>query len=206
MRWQFKAMIIGAFSMGLYSLAVAQQPLQIGNIRGLFSKDGRSDPIGLLKNRDVRLELKLTDEQMLKVEAAIWKMLAETLDAEQVKRLYQIDLQQRDYKVFIDPKVQADLQFDDGLKQTIKAIVIKAEEEVETRMKELEEGAAANPQAVVDTINAKRREAKQQCLECLSTEQARLWREMLGDPFLFTGVKIDINQPPPAKKKAKKGG
>ncbi|HYV36416.1 MAG TPA: hypothetical protein VE988_11965 [Gemmataceae bacterium] len=214
MRWHFKVTIVLALGLALFGLAVAQQPLQIGNIRGLFAKDGRSDPVGLLKNRDVKNELKLSDEQTQKVEEAIWKILAESLDAEQVKRLLQIDFQQRDYKVFADPKIQAQLKFDDEQKVNFKKIVGDTDEIVEKLIKELEENNPGTiPASIVDKINAARKEGKQNCLESLTDEQRRQWREMLGEPFLFSAPKIDITpflpkkiDPTAKKAKAKKGG
>src|SRR6266850_7228246 len=101
MRWYYKVGIAGLLGIIVLQLTPgnAQQPL--GSVGGLVGK-GQTDPLTLLRNTSVKKELRLTDEQLEKVNDAVWKALTEVLDEEQLIRLKQIDLQVRDFRAFGD--------------------------------------------------------------------------------------------------------
>src|SRR5690349_17089858 len=71
---------------------------------------GKQDAASLLRNPGVKKELKLTEGQEAKVPAAIMEALAKVLDADQLKRLKQIELQNRGNAAFSDSVVQETLK------------------------------------------------------------------------------------------------
>jgi hypothetical protein len=187
MRWYFKVML--AVLLGLVALDVAagQQFLQIGGGFGGMGKGG-PDPLALLRNNSVKKELRLTDAQAEKVNEAVWKALGEVLDADQLKRLKQIDLQQRDYRAFGDPMVQAALKLDAEQKANIQIILDDSDKEVAEQLKELKGG---NFQGVREKILSIRKETKERCQGVLKAAQKRAWQEMIGDEFKIEVPKID---------------
>src|SRR5262249_44655644 len=156
------------------SIAVGQFP---GGGFGGFGGQGGADPVALLRNPSVKKELKVSEEQMKKLPDALWKALGEILDADQAKRLRQIQLQQRGVQAFQDPKVQADLKLTDEQKESIKSAIEKSNEEI----KELFAGGfdAENFQKM-QTI---RKETLEKVTGMLKTEQKRAWSDMVGEEF-----------------------
>src|SRR5437773_1539463 len=89
----------------LASLTVGQEPRRPGGPGG----PGSGDPGSILKNENVQKELKITEEQLKKYEELQKKALADSLTPEQLKRLKQIQLQQRAAQAFPAPEVQTAL-------------------------------------------------------------------------------------------------
>ena len=211
MRWQLKMMtvLLAAF-IGL-ALATSQAQFQIGGggmggIGALFGKDARPNPLVLMRNKGVKKELRLTDEQLDKADAAVWEALAKVLTPDQFKRLMEIDLQQRDYDAFGDTSVQGRLKLNKDQKDSIKTILHDTEKELQGIMKELKEG---NFQAATK-VTSIRKETKDRCTEVLTAEQRRTWQDMLGEDFKFEtpgDFKMpDLNKLKGTKKAAAKGG
>src|SRR5438105_1154280 len=142
MRWYYKVGVAGLLGVAVLQLAPgnAQQPLG-----GLTGK-GQTDPLSLLRNTNVKKELRLTDDQLEKVNDAVWKALAQVLDEDQLGRLKQIDLQVRDFRAFGDPRVQEQLGLGNEQRENIKAIVADAEKE----MIELRKEMSSNPQGAME--------------------------------------------------------
>src|SRR5262249_34879351 len=203
MRWYFKVGIAVALGIAVLQLASgnAQQPL--GGVGGLAGK-GQTDPLTLLRNTSVKKELRLTDEQLEKVNDAVWKALAEALDDEQLARLKQIDLQVRDYRAFADKSVQKQLKLSDEQRENIKAILADADKEMVELRKELNTSGA---QAALERIQALSKETKDRCNGVLTNQQRRIWQEMLGDEFKIEYPKLpDPKDNKDTTKKKKKAG
>jgi hypothetical protein len=187
MRWYFKVMV--AVLLGWGALEVGQSRAQIGG--GGFGRMGKGDsnPLSLLQNQSVKKELRLTDEQAAKVSDAVWKALAEVLDPDQLRRLKQIDLQQRDYQAFGDIRVQEALKLNAEQKDSIKTILADADREMADARKEITGG---NFQAAMEKMTSIGRETKDRCQSVLNKNQRRLWNEMLGDEFKMEFPRFDF--------------
>jgi hypothetical protein len=213
MRWHFKVLIVVVTAIVGLNLATtqAQLPLGLGAMGGLLSKDARPDPLQLLHNASVKKELRLTEDQLNKVDAAVWEALGKVLTADQFRRLKEIDLQQRDYLAFGDVSVQERLKLTKDQKASIKTILSDADKEMNTFIKELTSGAGgfAAIMGMRDKVTAIGKETKDRCTEVLTPEQRRTWIEMVGDDFKLEMPKVDIPFPDLGVKKGnvkKKGG
>jgi hypothetical protein len=112
---------------------------------------------------------KLVDEITQKTNAVVVKVL----DAEQVKRLREIDLQQRGPMALQDPEVRKALKIDKDQEAKLKTL---ADETFGTirRLDPARDGAK-----IEDTV----KKALQQLDTILTDAQKRSWQEMLGKPF-----------------------
>ena len=95
----------------------------------------------LLRNASVKKALRVTESQLNKVDDAVWEALGKVLDADQLKRLKQIDLQQRDYKAFSEASVQTALNLTKDQKDNIGIISGDADRGIDG----LAEGAERRP-------------------------------------------------------------
>jgi hypothetical protein len=201
MRWQLKLMLAVTFGFIGLDLALGQLPMQLGNLGGLTGKDTRTDALALLRNASVKKELRLTDDQGAKVDDAVWEALSKVLDHEQLQRLKQIDLQQRDYFAFGDPSLQATLKMTKDQKENIKIILADAERELKGLMDTIKgafgggvaglKGAGAF-QGIGDKVTSIRKETRERCTEVLTSDQKRMWEELVGDEFKIELPKLDF--------------
>jgi len=200
MRWYYKVGIAALLGFAVLQLAPgsAQQPL------GGPGGKGHTDPLSLLRNTNVKKELRLTDEQLEKVNDAVWKALAQVLDEDQLARLKQIDLQVRDFRAFGDPRVQEQLKLiKPDQTDSIKAILVDAEKEIIILRQEF----ASNPQGLQERLQALAKETRDRCLGVLTNQQRRVWNEMIGDEFKMDDPKIpDTKTDKDTGKKKEKGG
>jgi hypothetical protein len=188
MRWQIKILIVVA--LGFAALDVAQSQVQPPGGGGFGKGGGGTKNVQtLLEMKAVKDELKLTDDQAKKVDEAVWKSLATVLDAEQFKRLHQIDLQLKDYHAFADAHVQTELKMTVEQKANVKTILEDADKERADVLKELgggkggkgkgKGGGGANNEKL-KTIDT---EAKERVTSVLTKEQKRAYNEMVGEKF-----------------------
>jgi Spy/CpxP family protein refolding chaperone len=105
------------------------------------------------------------------------KALEDILKPEQLKRLKQIELQQRGYVAFSDPEVQKSLKLTDEQKGKIKTIVEDAGKE----MRELFQGG--DFQAAQKKMPALRKETMDKVSAILKDDQKQAWKDMTGQPF-----------------------
>jgi hypothetical protein len=200
MRWHFKVMLAVAFGFFGLDLAVGQLPTQLGPLGGLVGKDTQTDPLTLLRNSSVKKELRLTDNQAGKVDAAVWEALGKVLDHDQLKRLKQIDLQQRDYHAFGDPHLQETLKLTTDQKENIRIILADADRELKGLMDSIKgvfsggiAGVKGNAfQGLGDKITSIRKETRDRCTEVLTNDQKRMWEELVGDDFKIELPKLDF--------------
>ena len=185
---------------GVWALAVsgvlAQPP---GGFRG-------PGPLMLLGQKSVQEELKLTEDQIQKVQAAAEKQresfqgfrdlsdeergkkfqemakenekfVADTLKPDQAKRLNQISLQQQGGRAFADDKLAKDLSLTDDQKGKIKDIL----EDTGSQIRELFQGGFS------DEARTKMRElnnaATEKIVGLLTADQKTKYQEMTGAPF-----------------------
>jgi hypothetical protein len=193
MRWYFKAMVLAALGFVAVELSTAQQPAQPGG-----SGKGSSNPATLIQNESVKKELKLTDEQLAKVPAAIMKALAEVLDADQMKRLKQIELQVKGSRAFAEPAVQTSLKMSSEQKDNIQSILADADKEYaelsKEAQKEFKSGNIQALQAMREKMTAITKETKVRCTSVLSADQKRIWQELIGDDFKLETPKFDFGK------------
>lgn len=142
---------------------------------------GDADPTMLLRNPGVRKELNLTDEQVAKIPEAVLKALEGVLEKDQMKRLRQIELQQRGSRAFADAKIQEALKLNEDQKDKIKTIL----EESAKEMRELFKGGKGGGdfKAGFEKLNTLRKETNEKLTSVLTSEQRRDWKEMLGAEF-----------------------
>ena len=199
-----KRKVLGCLTMALVaavsSLADAQQP------RGARMGRGGMTLSGLLSQKSVQDELKLTEDQVksvaelakkqreatgqglrdLKPEERLAKIqerikeqetaLAGIIGTEQMGRLKQISLQTRGVAAFSDPTVVTALSITDEQKEKFKAI---SAEEREARGQFDRDNIEASRAKIV----AARKAANEKALAVLTAEQATKWKEMTGAPF-----------------------
>src|SRR5262245_54889039 len=115
------------FSRNVLATAVAllMANLASAQIPGLggLGLGGGMDPAALLRNPQVKKEIELSDEQAKKIPDAIMKALGEVLDANQMKRLRQIEIQMKGAQAFTDEKVQEKLRMTEKQKEKITEIM-----------------------------------------------------------------------------------
>jgi hypothetical protein len=140
-----------------------------------FGPGGGADPAGLLRNPGVRKELKVTDEQLKKVDDAVLKALGEVLEPDQYKRLQQITLQLKGAQAFTDPKVQTALKLSDEQKESIQTIVADSEKEIRELAKEGFQGFGK--------MGTVRKETLAKVTGVLNAQQRDQWQEMTGPEF-----------------------
>src|SRR5438874_9671174 len=96
MRWLGKVFVLLCLTIAVAGMVVGQPPG--GGQPGFGGKGkgakGPADYMTLLSNNGVKTELKLTDEQLQKLPAALLKQLAEVLSDKQLQRLREIYVQQ----------------------------------------------------------------------------------------------------------------
>lgn len=172
------------------NLAVAQLPGGLGNLLGGAGKS--TDPITLLKNKQVKEELGVTDEQMKKLPEAAMKALADVLDAKQLKRLRQIDLQQQGPQAFLNEKVQTELRMTGQQKESMKKVIDASGEVVKERTQEIIQGLKGGGLQGLKDLPTKlgdiQKEVMEKCLTVLTDSQKNQWKDMTGEEFkLSTG-------------------
>jgi hypothetical protein len=163
-------------AVGVLLLSVA-----VGLGQGRFGGFGGgigNNPAQLIRNQQVRTELKITDEQLKKIDAAMLKVIADTLDPDQTKRFKQISLQVRGFQVFADATVQAELKFTDEQKDSIKTIMADNAEKMKELFKEGIGGGGG-----FQKIQALQKETREKVTALLTDAQKDQFKEMVGAEF-----------------------
>jgi hypothetical protein len=143
---------------------------------------GGNNPLNLLNNSAVKKELDLTEDQMKQVPEALMKALADVLKPEQLKRLKQIQLQQRGLTGAIqDPAIQSQLKFTGEQKEGLKIIIDDANKEI----KQIQEAARENKdfKATFEKTAAVRKERDERLTAVLNADQKKAWEAMIGETF-----------------------
>ncbi len=126
------------------------------------------------------------EERMAKARALMTEMgekskekLAEVLDADQMKRLNEIELQLRGYEAFSSEKVHEALNLTDEQKSKVREALSDAEEE----MREVRQNAQGDFQAAMADMRKVREDAMNDIKEVLNDDQKSKWQDMIGKPF-----------------------
>jgi len=182
--------MVGLFAVGLIAVGVVtgqQQPQKkfggfgFGGFGG-FGGGGPGGTLALINREDVKKELDITQEQLDKVPDAIQKALGEVLNDKQLKRLRQIDLQQRSSRAFLDAKVQKELNITAEQGESIKNIIDESVKEQQELFKEAKGGGFQGMQEKMTALN---KETKEKVEGVLSSEQRKQYKQMLGEEFKF---------------------
>jgi hypothetical protein len=109
------------------------------------------------------------------------KAFAEVLQPPQIKRLQQIDLQQRGAQAFLEPDIVKALKLTHDQQDLIKTINADAAKEMKDSI--------SNPQGKVEEMSKKltllRKETMERVTAVLNKDQLRMWQNMEGTPFEF---------------------
>jgi hypothetical protein len=142
---------------------------------------GTADPASLLRNPQVIKELDLSEEQLKQVPEAVMDALSKVLEPKQMKRLQQIQLQQRGVAALQDARVQKQLNLTADQKETISTIMDESAKE----LKEMMEGArqGGNFREVLQKVATMRKETNERVREVLTDTQKKQWEDMQGEEF-----------------------
>ncbi len=174
----------------LASPALAQRPM------------GGGGPLTLLTNKDVQKDLKLTDDQIKKFtdlqgkrpqfgdadfrtkieefNKLVDKTVADTLKADQVKRLDELRLQQRGARAaFTDEKIAEKLKVTADQKDKAKAI----SDDARRAMGELFQPGTRPSEEALKKLAALNKSTNEKLAKLLTDEQKKEWAKMTGDPF-----------------------
>jgi Spy/CpxP family protein refolding chaperone len=195
--------------MTTLALAVGALTLAVSPIMAQGPGGFRPSPLMLLGQESVQKELKLTADQIQKVQAAAkkqWdsfqgfqelspedqkkkfeestkeneKFVAENLKPEQAMRLNQISMQRQGAGALTDEKVAKELNLTDDQKSKVKEIL----EDTRNQMQGLFQSGGFPPS---EETRAKAQEirnaATTKALALLTADQKTKWKEMTGEPF-----------------------
>jgi putative heme-binding domain-containing protein len=179
MRCAGRLFMLFSVSMAVASL-VAGQPPGGGPQPGFGKGKGKgNDFMTLLNNASVKDELKLTDQQLQQLPAAILKQLAGVLSEKQIQRLQQIYLQQRGNSALLESDIKKELNITSDQAQKIQAILdgqAKAQDDIFQaggfdfeKVQQIQDAATSKIQGV------------------LSAEQKTAWNKLIGQPFDLKG-------------------
>jgi Spy/CpxP family protein refolding chaperone len=175
MRCLGKTLVVLCVTVVGVSLAMGQQGFPIP-----FGGGGQADPGALVRNPGVQKELKLSEEQIAKLPEAVLKALGEVLNPDQLKRLKQIELQQRGTQAFKEPKVQTALKFTNEQKEKVNTILEDSAKELKAVM---EEARGGNFQGLREKMTNLRKETDERLDSVLTAQQKTAWKDMIGAEF-----------------------
>ena len=107
------------------------------------------------------------------------KTAHEFLKADQVKRLHQIELQQRGANALTDSAVAKKVGITDEQATKVKTILADSQ----TEMRDLFSAAGDDRQAAMAKIQTLRKETNTKVMALLTDDQKKTWKEMTGEPF-----------------------
>ncbi len=114
------------------------------------------------------------------ISAETMKALEDVLKPEQIKRLKQIQLQQRGVDAFTDPEVEKALKLTSEQKEKIKTI---AGDAAAQRRELFQPGGGADFQEMQKKMAALQKTAMENVSALLHADQKQAWKDMIGQPF-----------------------
>ena len=178
----------GAFRQPLYSNQNVQRSLTItpeqlsrlnaaGNqLRTRFEQD-----LAGLDRLDVRQRATRRNDLTSRFDRELMTSTADILNAEQMNRYRQLDLQSRGLGVFADTDVQRRLRLTDDQQARLRELRADYDRQFDT----LSRAAAQDREGALRRYEEMRRRDADRLNQILTAEQQRTWREMTGDPFAF---------------------
>lgn len=162
--------------------------ITMGQQRGGFGGGGFGEPggggtgaLGLLMRPDVLKELGLEAEDVqAKLPDAIQKALKDVLNETQLKRLRQIELQQRGSRALNDATVQKELKVTDEQKENIDIVLKDAAKEARELFGK---DAGGDFKERFAKIQAMQKETTEKVLGVLTSAQRKAYKQMLGEEF-----------------------
>lgn len=154
---------------------------QIDKAREAVTKITEKNRDEFAKLRDINDQAerrKKTQELTRTVSADTYKAVADVLKPEQVKRLKQIDLQQRGYNAFAEDEVQKSLKLTEAQIKEIDALAKAADEE---RNKLFQGGGGG--QEAREKLTALRKQTLEKVTATLKDDQKKALKELTGEPF-----------------------
>jgi delta 1-pyrroline-5-carboxylate dehydrogenase len=191
MRLLGKLFVVMSLALAVGSMVVGQPPGgqppggQPPGGKGQKGKGGKgkggqqNDYMTLLKNPGVKDELKVTDQQMDKLPAALQKALAEVLTDKQLQRLREIYLQQRGNSAFLDADIKEQLKITPDQLQKIQAAL-------DFQTKEQNDLAQAGG-FDFEKIQQLQEFTLEKIQAVLNADQKAAWAKMAGLPFELKG-------------------
>ncbi|MFN4259994.1 MAG: hypothetical protein ACK4RK_11930 [Gemmataceae bacterium] len=147
--------------------------------RPLPFQPGQVNPANLLQNPEIARELKITDEQLKKYQELVQKALADSLTPDQLKRIKQIQLQQRGLQAFQDAEVQKELNLSEEQKTKISDAIDASTKAT----RDLFQERPANREDFAKKMQDIRKEATDKIQGALTDEQKKTWKDLVGEPF-----------------------
>jgi Spy/CpxP family protein refolding chaperone len=113
--------------------------------------------------------------------AAEDKQLADILNADQMKRYHQLQLQQQGYSALADKSVADQLKLTDEQRTKIQGIL----DEQRAAMRDLFQSGGSDREAMMQKMQGIRKQTDQKIAALLTDDQKNQWKEMTGAPFTF---------------------
>jgi hypothetical protein len=131
--------------------------------------------------QDLQGPERMTKQQELAkpINETAMKTAHEFLKPEQVKRLHQIELQQRGIQAMADPVVAKKLSITSEQETKVKSLMT----DMQSEMRELQQSAGDDRQAAMQKMMALRKETFGKVVALLTDDQKKTWKEMTGEPF-----------------------
>jgi Spy/CpxP family protein refolding chaperone len=121
------------------------------------------------------------------------KDLKEILNADQLKRFQQINLQAQGFMAFNNPELQEKLKFTAEQKSQLKEVTEEFQTAQRDAFQQMQDDREAGRAAMTKASEA----AREKAMKMLTSEQKAAWEEMTGKPF-----KMPAMQPPGQRRRA----
>jgi hypothetical protein len=136
------------------------------------------DKIADLKPKEPEKELR---SHRQKSHEKLARLLKETLKAEQLKRLQQLELQQQGPFALDRPEIRKELQITDKQLEKVMGAIQEMQKNIEPLMKKVQSGG--NPEEIRPQVMKIRKDHEGRIGAILSDAQQKQWKKMLGKPF-----------------------
>jgi hypothetical protein len=145
---------------------------QLGKLKGAVDKilGGYREKLSKVREMEPEERAKLMGDITEKTNVIV----VEVLDKDQIKRLREIDLQQRGPMALYDPEVRKALKITENQLTQLKALAAETTKELQ---KAYDDRDARNIESAMQT-------GLKKLSELLTDEQKEKWKEMLGKPFM----------------------
>ncbi len=210
MRTVFATVLTGGLALLLASPAPAQPPAG-----GFFRMMQQPNAAMLLRDPKVQTELKLTDEQKEKFQKIgekykddfdkaradmdfkkigelmkqagddAEKAAPDILQADQLKRLKQLEVQRGGLEAFSRDDVQTALKLSDKQKKDIDEAKTELEKDATDMLKDAQ-GDREKMADAIKKVMALRKDAVDRAVDGLTDDQKKTWKDLTGDKFEFS--------------------